>query len=95
MISFTWDPVKDLTNQRKHGVSFEEAKTVFADENALIEYDEAHSEWEERFRILGRSSGGKVLLVVYCVRDESVIRIISSRPATRYEQSGYERWKHI
>jgi uncharacterized DUF497 family protein len=48
MISFTWDPVKDLTNQRKHGVSFEEAKTVFADENALIEYDEAHSEWEER-----------------------------------------------
>lgn len=95
MISFTWDPVKDLTNQRKHGVSFEEAKTVFADEYALIEYDEAHSEWEERFRILGRSSWGKVLLVVYCVRDESVIRIISSRHASRYEQSGYERWKHI
>ena len=91
MIEFTWDPVKNMLNQRKHGVSFEEAMTVFFDEEALLEFDELHSEDEERFRILGRSSRGNILIVVHCVREESLIRIISSRKATYAEEKGYER----
>lgn len=91
MIEFAWDPVKDILNQRKHGISFEEAMTVFFDEEALLEFDELHSDEEERFRILGRSSRGNILIVVHCVREESVIRIISSRKATPNERKGYER----
>lgn len=65
--------------------------TVFYDEGALLEYDENHSADEDRFRILGCSSKGNILLVVHCVRQESVIRIISSRKATAAEKAGYER----
>lgn len=90
-MDFAWDPRKNLQNQRKHGVSFEEARFVFLDENALIEYDSIHSENEERFRILGCSDKGNILLVVYCVVDGHTIRIISSRKATRNEVSGYCR----
>lgn len=91
MLSFCWDPSKNLSNQRKHGVSFEEAQTVFFDDNALIEYDEAHSASEHRFRLLGISVRGNILLVVHCVRDEELIRIISARHATSAEQINYER----
>lgn len=91
MIEFVLDPVKNLLNQRKHGVSFEEAQTVFLDEHALLEFDEAHSDEEERFRLLGRSDQNNILLVVHCVRDETVIRIISARAATATERRGYER----
>ena len=90
-MKFEWDENKNLINQRKHGISFEQAKTVFYDEQALLEYDEFHSSYEERFRILGCSSGGNVLLVVHCIRGESTIRIISSRKATTAEKFGYER----
>lgn len=90
-MDFEWDENKNQINQKKHGVSFEEAKTVFYDEMALLEYDELHSENEDRFRILGCSSVGNILLVVHCIRDESIIRIISSRKATVSEKNGYER----
>lgn len=91
MISFSWDPSKNLNNQRKHGVSFEEAQTVFFDDNAFLEYDEAHSLSENRFRILGMSMDGNLLLVVHCIREEELIRIISARHATSTEQHIYER----
>ena len=91
MLSFIWDKEKNDINIEKHGVSFEEAQTVFYDEDALLEYDESHSGDEDRFRLLDCSSYGNVLLVVHCVRNESIIRIISSRRATRYEEENYER----
>lgn len=91
-MDFEWDEIKNQINQAKHGVSFEEAKTVFYDEQALLEYDELHSENEDRFRILGCSDRGNVLLVVHCLREnETIIRIISSRMATATERAGYER----
>ena len=91
-MNFVWDEAKNQINQAKHGVSFEEAKTVFYDEQALLEYDELHSESEDRFRILGCSDRGHVLLVVHCRREnETIIRIISSRKATATERAGYER----
>ncbi len=91
-MDFEWDECKNQINQAKHGVSFEEAKTVFYDEQALLEYDELHSESEDRFRILGYSDRGNVLLVVHCLREnETIIRIISSRKATATERAGYER----
>lgn len=91
MYVFDWDENKNLINQRKHGVSFEEARTVFYDEQALLEYDEFHSEDEDRFRIIGCSENGNILLVVHCIRNETVIRIISTRKATAAEKAGYER----
>lgn len=91
-MDFEWDEIKNQINQAKHGVSFEEAKTVFYDEQALLEYDELHSENEDRFRILGCSDRGNILLVVHCLREsETIIRIISSRKATATERAGYER----
>ena len=91
-MDFEWDEIKNQINQAKHGVSFEEAKTEFYDEQALLEYDELHSENEDRFRILGCSDRGNVLLVVHCLREnETIIRIISSRKATATERAGYER----
>jgi uncharacterized protein len=90
-MTFEWDENKNATNQRKHGVSFEESQTVFYDEHALLEYDENHSLDEDRFRILGSSEKGNILLVVHCVRCETVIRIISARKATANERAGYER----
>lgn len=90
-MTFEWDENKNQLNWRKHGVSFEDAKTVFYDEQALVEYDERHSAYEDRFRILGCSNKGDILLVVHCIRDETVIRIISSRKATAAEKAGYER----
>ena len=88
---FEWDDNKNRINKDKHGVTFEEAKTVFYDENALLEFDDTHSDAEERFRILGSSSFGNILLVVHCVRNGSTIRIISSRKATQNEKKNYER----
>ena len=72
-------------------LQIEEAKTVFYDEQALLEYDELHSGNEDRFRILGCSDEGNILLVVHCIREETTIRIISSRKATAAEKTGYER----
>ena len=91
-ISFTWDDRKSRENQRKHGVSFEEAESVFFDERAREYFDPDHSDEEDRFLLVGRSYGLRMLLVCHCYReDERVIRIISARRATRTERSAYQR----
>ena len=90
ILHFEWDPQKDLTNQKKQGVSFAEASTVFEDVNALVISDPEHSEDEERFIILGFSLQANLLVVCHCYRaSESVIRIISARKATKNETRQY------
>lgn len=89
-LRFEWDPSKVTINVRKHGVSFEEAQSVFADERARLIDDPDHSEDEDRFILLGLSSSLRVLIVAHCYRSEgNVIRIISARKATREEQRYY------
>lgn len=89
-LTFEWDERKNKENQKKHGVSFEEAQTVFFDENAIEFFDNAHSTEEERFLMLGVSSRLRMLMVAHCYRvQESVIRIISARKATRKERGFY------
>lgn len=90
MYFFEWDERKSRINQEKHGISFEEARTVFFDEEALLITDPDHSEDEERFLILGFSFMGNVLVVVHCYRaNDSIIRIISARRATKSEMKQY------
>lgn len=89
-LCFEWDENKNNTNKRKHKVSFEEAKTVFEDVEALVIDDPDHSEEEERFIILGFSSKANLLVVCHCYRmDDTVIRIISARKATTRESKQY------
>jgi uncharacterized DUF497 family protein len=89
-LSFEWDPAKSASNRRKHGVTFDEAQTVFYDEDALLGDDPDHSEHEARFVLLGLSSTLRMLLVCHCVRQSgTVIRIISARKASRHEQRQY------
>ena len=89
-LHFEWDEPKAKANVKKHGVSFDEAKTAFYDERARLIADPDHSSDEERFILLGYSSGLKLLVVCHCYRvDESVIRIISARKATRQEAASY------
>lgn len=89
-LRFEWDPAKATINLRKHGVSFEEAQSVFADERARLIDDPDHSEDEDPFILLGLSSSMRVLVVAHCYRSEgNVIRIISARKATREEQRYY------
>lgn len=89
---FEWNNTKNKTNQEKHKVSFEEAETVFFDEKAIEFNDPDHSIEEERFLLLGFSQNLKVLVVCHCYRDdESIIRIISARKATKKEQKAYFR----
>jgi len=91
-LRFAWDPKKARANMDKHGVSFEEARSVFYDENAVEFYDDEHSEWEDRFLLLGLSSGLRLLLVCHCYREaEGVIRIVSARKATPCECQQYRR----
>lgn len=93
MIMFEWDENKNRTNQHKHGISFDEAKTVFYDEEALVRDDPEHSEEEERFIILGLSNKANLLVVCHCFRaSETVIRIISARKATKTESQSYYEW---
>jgi uncharacterized protein len=90
MIDFEWNSGKALSNLRKHGVSFEEARSVFFDECAVQFYDEEHSVNEERFLLLGMSVNSRVLLVCHCERGvDQVIRIISARKATKCESAHY------
>lgn len=92
MISFGWDPAKAASNLKKHGVSFEEAQSVFYDEFAVQFYDESHSSNEDRFLLLGMSSGAQLLLVCHCERDNgNGIRIISARKATKLESAFYRQ----
>ena len=87
-----WDQRKNAANRRKHGVSFEEAATVFADDHALLIADPDHSESEDRFVLLGFCSLLRMLVVCHCYQEsEAVIRIISARKATRSERLQYNR----
>ena len=89
-IRFEWDSRKAALNMRKHGVSFEEARTVFFDEYAKVIDDPDHSESEDRFILLGVSSALRLLLVCHCYRQgDSVIRIISARKASPRESKQY------
>lgn len=89
-LRFEWDQKKNRTNRTKHGISFEEAQTVFYDRNALLIPDPDHSKDEERFVILGMSRILRILVVCHCYRqEESVVRIISARRATSDETEEY------
>ena len=91
MISFDWSPVKARANLKKHGVSFEEAQSVFYDEYARQFFDEDHSGEEERFILLGMSNRLRLLVVCHCEQSSgNVIRIISARKASSKERTFYE-----
>lgn len=91
---FDWDAAKGRDNLRKHGISFDEAETVFSDDQALLSPDPDHSDDEDRFVLLGMSATLRVLTVVHCYRaDQETIRLISARKATRSERAQYgARW---
>jgi uncharacterized protein len=93
-LRFSWDPNKARSNERKHGVSFEEAETVFADEHGLLLEDPDPDDPEERFVLIGLSSPLRLLLVCHCLRDGGeVIRIISARRASKAE--GKQYWERL
>ena len=89
-IEFTWDKRKATSNRKKHGVSFEEARSAFFDENAQVFHDPDHSEDEERFILLGTSFSLRTLVVCHCHREnDAIIRIFSARKADKQEQQDY------
>jgi len=89
-LKFEWDSKKDKSNTKKHGVSFEEAQTVFYDEYAIQFYDPEHSESEDRFLLLGTSFKSDTLVVCHCFREEETrVRIISARKADKDEEQVY------
>lgn len=91
---FAWDPSKATANRRKHGVSFEQAATVFRDPLALSRYDEEHSEGEERWLTLGQVENGMLLVVSHTFEglseQEARVRLISAREASAHERQQYE-----
>jgi uncharacterized DUF497 family protein len=90
-LDFEWDERKNTANKRQHGISFEEGKTVFLDENALLINDPDHSTQEERFIMLGLSRTLRALVVCHCCRQGGdVIRLISARRANRLERGQYQ-----
>jgi uncharacterized protein len=89
-LRFEWDPAKAAANVKKHGIGFDEAKSVFADERAKLIADPAHSNDEDRFVLLGLSTKLKLLVVCHCYRSKNnTIRIISARKATAIESQQY------
>ncbi len=91
-LNFEWNPKKNASNIKKHKVPFEEAKTVFLDENAAIANDPDHSTNEERFIIIGFSSFARLILVCFCERDNgNTIRIVSARKLTKKEIKDFNR----
>ena len=94
-LRFEWDHAKDIANQRKHGVAFAEAASVFSDERALLLDDPDHSTEEDRYVLLGLSSALQVIVVHQTFRaGGDVIRLISARKATRAERGEYvRRWR--
>jgi len=94
-LRFEWDERKNVRNQRKHGVSFDEAETVFLDDQALLLDDPDDASREDRFILLGLSAAMRVLVVCHCYRASGdVIRLISARKATATERRVYfERWR--
>jgi hypothetical protein len=92
MYVFDWDETKNQINLQKHGIDFNEASSVFFDENAILFDDPEHSECEERFLLLGMSETANVCIVCHCYREsDTVIRIISARKATKKEVDRYVR----
>jgi len=90
MIRYVWDESKNKKNQIKHGISFEEASSVFEDDESIIIYDEEHSIEEDRFIIIGLSLLSNVLVVCHCyLEEDTVIRIISARKASLRERDNY------
>ena len=89
-LRFEWHSTKSAVNAKKHGISFEEAKSVFSDENAKLIADPDHSNDEDRFLLLGISVRLRTLVVCHCYRgDDNIIRIISARKATTSESKKY------
>lgn len=89
-LEFEWDQAKNKANRKKHGISFEEAQTVFLDENAIRYHDPDHSMEEERFIMLGMSFKLRVLIVCHCYRSgDTTIRIVSARKANKQEATAY------
>jgi uncharacterized protein len=91
---FEWDEEKNASNRLKHGVSFEESRSAFADECARLIADPDHSDEEDRFILLGMSVQWRLLVVCHCYRHRDTIRIISARKANRREQMIYEEFKN-
>ena len=93
-LKFKWDDSKEKINIRKHGVSFDEARSVFYDENAMQFYDPEYSEEEDRFILLGMSFKLRTLIVCHCfLEDDMLVRIISARKADKWEEQDY--WRAI
>ena len=91
MIKFEWNTTKATSNKKKHGVSFDEAQSVFYDEFAVQFFDEDNSVSENRFLMLGFSDEARLLIVCHCEHDEgNIIRIISARKATKNESNYYQ-----
>jgi uncharacterized protein len=88
-VNFEWDPAKARRNRRKHGISFHEAATIFGDSLAVTYPDPDHSESEQRFVTMGKSSAGRILVIAHADRGDN-IRIISARKSTRRERESYE-----
>ncbi len=93
-LRFEWDARKNIANHHKHGVSFDEAQTAFADEFGRLLADPDHSEDEDRFVFMGLSARLRLLVVCHCYRNDDVIRIISARKANRLEESQYEEFRN-
>jgi len=92
---FSWNEKKNSANLKKHGVGFEEARSVFADDHARLIPDPEHSEDEDRFILLGMSNRMHLLLVCHCYREEdNVIRIISARRADKSEAKQYQGFRY-
>ena len=91
---FECDTNKDISNQKKHKVSFDEAKTVFSDQFARLIIDPDHSDDEDRFILLGASIHSKLLVVCHCIITNDSVRIISARKAEKQERKIYEEFRH-
>lgn len=91
MIIFEWDAAKAVSNEKKHGVTFEEAKSVFHDDFAIQFFDDQNSDLEDRFLLLGHSNQSRILLICHCEQESgNLIRIISARKATAKERKLYK-----
>lgn len=93
-LAFEWDESKNASNTKKHGISFDEAKTVFTDQYARLIADPDHSDNEDRFILLGTSINSRLLVVCHCIRLNETIRIVSARKADKRERAIYEEFRH-
>lgn len=93
-LTFEWDDTKSAPNEKKHGVSFDEAKTVFTDQFARLIADPDHSDDEERFILLGTSIHSKLLVVCHFIRNHDCVGIISARKANGAERESYEGYRY-